>query len=189
MGHHDGAGGGDRLVHFFALLGAPQLRAPFVRNLLVAIPLAVYVHLAAGGTALVTGPFQFSSRLRVQRVYVHRWLGRVYVASVLSAGTSGFVLARWSQGGWPAHLGFAVLAVAWVWTVARAYQCIRAGDRVDHRRWMIRNYSLTFAAVTLRIYLPAALLVGVSFDVAYPVIAWLCWIPNLIIADRWLVKA
>ena len=29
-------------------------------------------------------------------------------------------------------------------------------DIEGHRRWMIRNYALTFAAVTLRMYLPAA---------------------------------
>ena len=48
---------------------------------------------------------------------------------------------------------------------------------------------LTFAAVTLRIYLPLSDLVGIDFDVAYPVIAWLCWVPNVIVAERLLVRA
>jgi hypothetical protein len=27
---------------------------------------------------------------------------------------------------------------------------------------------------------------GVPFERAYPAIAWLCWIPNLVVAEKWL---
>ena len=64
-----------------------------------------------------------------------------------------------------------------------------AGDDVDHRAWMIRSYSLTFAAVMLRIYLPISLAAGVPFDIAYPAIAWLCWVPNVIVCERAFVRA
>jgi len=52
-----------------------------------------------------------------------------------------------------------------------------------HQRWMIRSLALTFAAVTLRVYLPLSVAVGLPFDVAYPVIAWVCWVPNLLVAE------
>ena len=48
--------------------------------------------------------------------------------------------------------------------------------------------ALTLAAVTLRIYLP--LMLGVfhwSFHSAYIAVAWLCWVPNLLIAE-WLIR-
>jgi hypothetical protein len=48
---------------------------------------------------------------------------------------------------------------------------------------MVRNFALTFAAVTLRLYLPASMAAGVAFELAYPVIAWLCWLPNVIVAE------
>ena len=48
---------------------------------------------------------------------------------------------------------------------------------------MVRNFALTFAAVTLRLYLPASMVAGLAFERAYPVIAWLCWVPNLIVAE------
>lgn len=48
---------------------------------------------------------------------------------------------------------------------------------------MVRNFSLAFAAVMLRLYVPAAVLAGADF--AYAIIAWLCWVPNLVIAE-WL---
>jgi hypothetical protein len=50
---------------------------------------------------------------------------------------------------------------------------------------MIRNYALTFAAVTLRIWLPLlSEVAGIEFVNAYRAVAWLCWIPNLYVAQR-----
>lgn len=86
-------------------------------------------------------------------------------------------------GGLPSRLGFGLLAAAWLATGLLAYRAIRARDVAGHRRWMIRNFSLTFAAVTLRLYLPAAVVSGMKFEVAYPLIAWLCWVPNLLLAE------
>lgn len=54
---------------------------------------------------------------------------------------------------------------------------------------MIRSFALTFAAVTLRLYLPLHLLFQVSFDDAYRAISFLCWVPNLLIAELYLRKA
>jgi hypothetical protein len=114
-------------------------------------------------------------------------MGRIYLVSVLFGGLAGLALATVSQGGVVAHLGFASLAVLWLFTAVRGYLRIRVGDDGNHRRWMIRNYALTFAAVTLRYYLPAALVCGVPFAIAYPAISWLCWVPNLIVAEwRWV---
>ena len=44
------------------------------------------------------------------------------------------------------------------WLTARA----RRFD--EHRRWMIRSFALTFAAVTLRLYLPLGMMAGLSFN-------------------------
>ena len=177
-------------AYAFAVLLVPDMRPPFLRDRVTMLPLAVYTHLAASAAALAIGPFQFSSQLRSRRLAMHRWSGRVYLISVLLGGASGFILAFASQAGVVAHMGFAMLAAAWLLTGIRAYQRIRLGDQTGHRRWMIRNYSLTFAAVTLRIYLPVALIAGAPFEQAYSAIAWLCWIPNLIVAERrWVHRA
>jgi hypothetical protein len=69
-----------------------------------------------------------------------------------------------------------------------AYRHIRQRKLSEHRTWMIRSYALTLAAVTLRLYLPASLIAGFPMTVAYPAIAWLCWIPNLLIAE-WFVRS
>lgn len=165
-----------------------QARPPFLHGRSGLMELAVVLHLGGGGVALAAGVFQLNSTLRSRRLDLHRVIGRVYVVSVLAGGVSGFRLALASQGGMIAHVGFGLLACVWLFTTMRGFLRIRAGDDVDHRAWMIRSYSLTFAAVTLRIYVPLSFALGVPFEMAYPAIAWVCWVPNLVVAERMFVR-
>ena len=48
---------------------------------------------------------------------------------------------------------------------------------------MVSNFALTFATVTLRLWMPACMVLGIPFENAYPVIAWVCWISNLVLAE------
>jgi uncharacterized membrane protein len=148
----------------------------------------IYTHVFASAVALALGPFQFSLRLRRARPGLHRWLGRLYLGvGVLPGGLSGLVMAFHAYGGIAARAGFAVLALLWLYTALCAFAAIRGRDVAAHRRWMVRNFALTFAAVTLRLYLPSAMAARIPFELAYPAIAWLCWIPNLIVAE-WLLR-
>jgi hypothetical protein len=68
-------------------------------------------------------------------------------------------------------------------------------DLASHQAWMIRSFALTFAAPTLRLWLGA--LIGVQlladggsgadiermFDNAYTVLPFLCWLPNIVVAE------
>ena len=51
------------------------------------------------------------------------------------------------------EFGLILLGMLWLWTGWNAYRNIRAGNKEIHREWMTRNYALTFAAVTLRLWL------------------------------------
>jgi uncharacterized membrane protein len=147
---------------------------------------ALYSHIFGAAVALGLGAFQFSTRLRTARPQLHRWMGRLYLGvGVLVGGIAGLVMATHAFGGLPARFGFGILAVLWLYTGARAYLAIRGRNTPAHRRWMVRNFSLTFAAVTLRLYIPASAVAGVPFEVAYPIIAWVAWVPNLIVAEWW----
>lgn len=157
----------------------PDMKLNFVIH-----PIGIYTHVFASLVALSLAPFQFSSRLRSARPRIHRVMGRAYLGiGVLVGGLSGLYMAIFAFGGPVAKLGFACLAVGWLYSGIRAYQAIRRGAVQEHRVWMIRNVSLTLAAVTLRIYLPSSMIAGFPFEAAYPVIAWLCWVPNLIVAE------
>ena len=157
----------------------PDMKVNFIQH-----SVGIYTHIFASIVALVLGPFQFSARLRQKHRDLHRWLGRIYLAiGVIVGSLSGLYMSQYAFGGPIAKLGFAMLAVFWLYTGAQAYFAVRRGAINEHRRWMVRNFSLTFAAVTLRIYLPASMAAGVDFALAYPIIAWLCWIPNLLFAE------
>lgn len=149
---------------------------------------AIYMHVFASAVALALGPFQFGARLRAARPDLHRWSGRLYLGiGVLLGGLAGLLVAFDAFGGPIARVGFAWLALAWLFTGFKAFLAIRARDVASHRRWMVRNFALTFAAVTLRLWLPALVASGVTMAVAYPAIAWLCWVPNLVVAE-WLLQ-
>ena len=172
-------------VYAIALLLIPAMRAPFLQDRFVTMPWAAILHLAGAGVALAAGALQHNARLRDRYLNFHRWTGRVYVVAVLFGGAAALRLATVSQGGLPTHVGFGLLAVLWLLATGQAYRFIRAGNQASHRRWMVRSYALTFAAVTLRIYLPLSQVAGMPFEPAYQTISWLCWVPNLILAE-WL---
>lgn len=176
-------------VYALGLSLVPRLRPAFVATLFAEKPLRALGHLMAGGVALGAGALQFSSRLRVQRPPVHRIVGKTYVVTVLVGGVSAILLAPWSAGGIPAHFGFGILGVLWVFATLVALVQVRARNYVAHREWMIRSYAVCLAAVTLRIYLPLSQVVGIPFGEAYPAIAWLCWVPNLVVAEWFVLRS
>ncbi len=161
----------------------PEQRAVYLANLAVLI-----THIVASMLALIIGPFQFLPAIRKgRRIMVHRWLGRTYLLGVLFGGLGGLYMAQLAYGGIISELGFTGLAILWLYTGYQAYRHIRARDINGHRRWMIRNYALTFAAVMLRTWLPISGALGIDFLMAYRVIAWMCWIPNLLVVE-WIIR-
>ncbi len=169
----------------FLLLGVPA-SMPFMVHHLDGRALALYAHIGLAPVALAILPFQVSVRLRARRPRLHRWMGRVYGGVILIAGLAGLSLAVGSSAGPIAWAGFGLLAVLWIGTTARAVWLAMARRIAEHRVWMIRSAALTFAAVTLRLYLPL-LAAGLGFEAGYVLVAWLCWVPNLVVAE-WLIR-
>lgn len=148
-------------------------------------PVAVLAHVGGGVTALALGSFQLVTRRGPRRIW-HRWAGRVYVLACLIGAVSGFWLALHAEAGPIATAGFGSLAVVWLGATAMGWRKAVTGEFAQHRRWMIRSLSLTFAAVTLRLMLPMIPLTGLTFDDGYRVISFLCWVPNLLLVEAWL---
>jgi hypothetical protein len=146
------------------------------------------VHAAGAGTALLTVPFQLLPAIRRRRA-IHRWVGRAYASAVIIAGPAGLALSVGTTAGPIAGLGFGLLAVIWIYVTGQGWLTARARRFDEHRRWMIRSFSLTFAAVTLRIYMPLSAIAGLDVAQAYVAIAWLAWVPNLIVAELYLRRA
>ena len=175
-------------IYSGATLVVPAFRTSFLQNIFDVTPVAISLHLAGGLVAVGLGVFQINQRLRARYITVHRWLGRLYVVAVIVGGSSALLLALNSFGGLVTHFGFGLLAVAWIGSTLNAYRHIRRGDVTAHRAWMLRSYALTLAAVTLRVYLPLSAAAGIDFEQAYQAVSWLCWVPNLMVVE-WFILA
>lgn len=90
--------------------------------------------------------------------------------------------ARIAWGGLPAQIGFKTLSFLWLYTAAVAYLAIRRGNLADHRDWIIRNFALTFSGVTLRLWMPLLMSLFGELN-GYRLVAWLAWLPNLLLTE------
>lgn len=145
-----------------------------------------YGHILLGGLALMIGWVQFSKKMRSRNLNLHRNLGKVYVIAVVISGICGIFIAFNATGGVITMLGFIGLGLVWLYTTLKAYFAIRKGDIQLHQGMMIYSYAACFAAVTLRIWLPLLTIAFGDFTTAYRVVAWLCWVPNIIFAYFWV---
>lgn len=160
----------------------------------------LFVHALSSGIALVLGPFQFLREFRNRYPVVHRWIGRIYLVAILFGGISGLVIAPGIISGLVGEVGLSLLAILWLFTAYMAFRTIKNHQVELHRQWMIRNYALTFAAATLRIWLGLLTVsqipslqtkYGGDFNLlfveVYRVVMWLCWVPNLVVAE-WMIN-
>ncbi|MBV1852741.1 DUF2306 domain-containing protein [Catellatospora tritici] len=162
------------------------------------VQFALYAHIVGGAVALLLSPLQFAARLRARAPRLHRVTGRVVFGAIMLGGVSGLVLAPFNGAGLVGVLGFGGLALVWLWSAVTALRAIRGGDVETHRRWMVRTFAVTYAAVMLRLWLPVLIvaqiaLAGVdgqtAFDRAYLLVPFLAWVPNLIVAEWWLRRS
>ena len=145
--------------------------------------LGFYTHIVLGGLALLIGWIQFSTSFRNKNLNRHRQLGKIYVIAVLLSSISGIYIGFFATGGILSKLGFICLGVVWLSSTLMGYQFIRKGQIERHHKMMIYSYAACLAAVTLRLWLPLLTITIGNFIIAYTIVAWLCWVPNIIIAN------
>lgn len=147
-----------------------------------------YLHVISGIVAMMSGPFQFVAGLRNKFLNLHRSIGKIYVVACMFAGVAGFVIGIFAEGGWVASLGFTSMAVVWIICTYNAWRSIKQKLIPQHQAWMIRSYAVTLAAVTLRLWIPIFMAgFGMEFIPSYVIISWLCWVPNLFVA-QWIIQ-
>ncbi|MGW5720453.1 DUF2306 domain-containing protein [Amycolatopsis sp. NPDC003865] len=144
-------------------------------------------HVFTATVALVLGPLQFVPKVRA-RGRLHRTLGRVYLlAGVVPSALAAMPVAVWS--GRPlTQVSLTLAAVLWLVTAVLAYRAARRRDFAAHRAWMLRNYALTFLAVTSRVLVPVLLLAQAPFGNAdpatlIPVGQTLGWVVDLVVVE------
>ena len=143
------------------------------------------LHMAGGLLAISAGLVQIWLGLTGRTKALHRSLGRVYASGALIGSAGAYYLALTVD---PKYLAYAaglfMLATAWLITTGMAIVAIRRRAYEQHREWMIRSYTVTFAFVTFR-------LVGqwlgdlhlAPQDDIDTIMAWACWAVPLLIAE------
>ena len=150
---------------------------------------AFYIHVIFAILALPAGFTQFNKTILKTFPDLHKTLGYLYVVVILFfAAPSGFLIGMKANGGLVAQVAFTLLAVSWFYYTLQAVLKAKNGDFKAHKNFMIRSFALTCSALTLR-YWKVILVYFFQpnpMDV-YPLIAWLGWIPNLLIAE-WIIN-
>lgn len=151
---------------------------------------AFYIHVFTAIMALPAGFTQFSKTLLKKYPAVHRLNGKIYVTSILLlAAPSGFYIGLFANGGFSSRISFCLLAILWIVFTWHAYSKAREKKIKQHKAFMYRSFALTLSAITLRAW--KYILIGLfhprPMDV-YQVIAWLGWVPNLLMAEYLIHK-
>lgn len=175
-------------AYAFAFLSVRPFEAsdPFmVRFALLGLP--VPMHFFGAGLALLLVPLQASALVRRRWPTLHRIGGGLSIGGILVGGIGGLIMAFDSHRGWVTGLGFGILAVLWLATMALGVRAVVRRDFAAHRRWMLRCMALTAGAITLRVLLFTGFgVMKLPFDTVYIFSAWASWIVNLAIIETWL---
>jgi uncharacterized membrane protein len=165
------------------LTHGPKVYFSEQRDVYIVNIVPLLTHIAGSMLATILGPFQFLRKIRTGRyLKIHRWLGRVYLLGVLFGGVGGAYMGTIAYGGPIARLGLMTIATLWLVSGYMAYINIRNNKIELHRKWMVINYAITFAGVTLRLWQIVFGVIGLDFLTGYIIVTWLSWVPNLLVA-------
>lgn len=162
---------------------APGFDAGFARH-----PLLTLVHIVPGSLFMILGPLQFVRRIRSRYLTVHRWSGRVFVASGIIIGITALMMSfQMAIGGANETAATTFYALLFLFALGKAFLHIRRREIRPHREWMIRAFAIGLAVATVR---P---IVGLFFALSdlspqefFGIAFWLGFTLNLIAAEIWI---
>ena len=158
-----------------------QQRETYIRH-----ETGIMVHVVTMLVGVLMGPLQFLRSFRDKHRAIHRNMGKVYLVFSTVGAASGIYMSFFSYAGAISGVSFFLLGAGVLITNYMAYTAIRRGDINTHREWMTRSFALMLAAVTLRIY-AAPLQAAFGEYTGYAIVAWACWVPNILVAE-WAIR-
>lgn len=120
----------------------------------------------------------------------HRNAGKIYIFLILLfAAPSGIYMGIFANGGFLSKISFVILGSLWWFSTFKAFQLARQRKFKEHKQWMWRSFALTISAITLRMWkvIIVYLFHPNPMDV-YQIIAWLGWIPNILLIEYLITK-
>nr|WP_258078612.1 DUF2306 domain-containing protein [Xanthomonas arboricola] len=142
----------------------------------------LWLHLGGGAAGIALGTLQFVTQRWRSQAWVHRWVGRAYVAGMLAAMLGAAGLIATSPAPMAIRVAFAATEAAWLVAASVGLVAIRRGRVGRHRRWMVRAYLVTLAPVVFRVVLYAAVGAGVAPSPdTIAALLWASWAVPLLI--------
>jgi uncharacterized membrane protein len=152
-------------------------------------PLITALHMLSGIMFITLAPLQFTKKLRLKNLDLHRKLGRVLIVCALISGIYGLI----ATVALPAFGGLASEASAWffgpifIFSILRAFWCAKNKKITQHREWIIRAFALGLGVGTQRVILIVLMISsGNSFEASFGPALWLGFGLNLVIAEIWI---
>ena len=144
------------------------------------LPILFPVHMIASGAALILIPIAALSR---RRPGAHRAVGRLAAVAVAVGGCAAVPVALASEATAAARAGFAAQGLVWLALLVAAVTAIRQGRKSRHAALMIAMAAVTSGAIWLRLTMVAVNVAELTFDQAYAVAAWACWLVPLAVSS------
>ena len=157
--------------------------------------IAFFIHVYASIWVLLAGFTQFSKNIQRNNPRLHRTMGYIYVTDVICiTGPAGLLMGFYANGGLPSRIAFVTLAILWISFTSIALVKARQKKFKEHRNFMIRSYALTLSALALRAWKYGITNIAELNHIelrpmeVYRAVAWLGWVPNLLIAELLIRK-
>ena len=148
-----------------------------------------YSHVYSSILVLLTG-FLAIIRVKFNKIKIHQYAGKAYVFVILFlAAPTGIYMGFFANGGFFSKISFVILGIFWWFSTFKAYQLIRQKNYKAHQQWMWRSFALTLSAITLRLWkwIIVYFFHPSPMDV-YEIVAWLGWIPNILLIELLIRK-
>lgn len=153
--------------------------------------LLTMVHIIPGFLFVVLAPLQFVRSLRNSRPRLHRWMGRVVLASGIVIGGTALVMSpQMAIGGANETAATMFFAIIFLFSLIKAFVYIRHGRIALHREWMIRAFAIAFAVATIRpimgVFFATSRLTHLTPHDFFGIAFWLGFTIHLIAAEVWI---
>jgi len=142
-------------------------------------------HILFALTALVAGPFQFSTKLREHNKSLHRMLGKLYIVSVLSGAVFAFIISQkfpFPGSTFQSQAATVTQAAIWFFTTFMAYVFACKNQIALHKIWMSRSYGITLIFIFARVLNPFRAFYNIDAD-GFGVVLFLLMIFALVVPE------
>jgi uncharacterized membrane protein len=154
-------------------------------------PVLTMVHIFPGLLFVVLGPLQFVRGLRSRRPALHRWTGRIVVASGLIIGSTALIMSpQMAVGGTSETAATMLFGTLFLFSLIKAFVSIRQRKIAVHREWMIRAFAIGLAVTTVRpivgIFFATSPLTHLTPHDFFGAAFWLGFTITAIVAEVWI---